>query len=320
MIESYKQKRSHAKALLKLIRLKTLFWFGISTCYGFASVILNSSPPFHFSYLVLTIVFANIGAIIVNDIGDIQVDSKSIEISKRSRPLVTGEITKKEAIKLSAIAFSLSLAISMLYGISATLFSITIIIFALSYSLPPFKFCARPYGSILYWIALCIVCYLLMVLSLENINRQFSLEFTGTLLTRKQGWVFIIGIILFMGIAEIIAKDLRDKINDADGGRNTFVNYAGVELSTKILILFAWLGLILWIEALYLSDLYPNSISAWLCMAIGVVTCIRIHALSTVLMKSFNQNAAIKLHKEWTYAYAAMQVLTFTSFYFKESS
>lgn len=304
-------------AFIKLIRPKTLLWFCVSTCYGFASVILNSAPPLHFVFLVLTIVFANIGAIIVNDIGDIEVDSKSSELSKRTRPLVTGEIKKGEAIILAVTFFLLSILTSFFYGLSAIIFSIVIIILALSYSLPPFKFCARPYSSILYWIVLCALCYLLMVLSLENINNGFIVINQGKLLDSKPGTIFIIGIILFMGIAEIIAKDLRDFINDAEGGRNTYVYFVGVEIATKVLIFFAWFGYILWIESLYLRGMFPTSLSAWLCAFVGFFWCVRVHLYSLRLMKKYEQTVAIKIHQEWTYAYALMQFLTFASYYYK---
>jgi len=304
-------------SFLKLIRPKTLLWFCVSTCYGFASIILNTSPPFHFIFLVLTIVFANIAAIIVNDIGDVEVDAKSPEFSKKTRPLVTGAITMKEAKILSAVFYLLSILTSLFYGLSATLFSVVIILSSLSYSLPPFKFCAKPYSSILYWILLCPLCYFLMVLSLENINNGFTLIYRSPLWKSTPGLVFITGIILFMGIAEIIAKDLRDLINDAEGGRNTYVNFVGIEIATKILIFFAWFGFILWVESLYLSGAFPNSIAAWICTTVGFSWCFHIYLVSLRLVKEFHQPTAAKLHIQWTYVYAIMQALTFTSFLLK---
>jgi 4-hydroxybenzoate polyprenyltransferase len=237
-------------AFISLIRPKTLVWFCIATCFGFASIIQGEIPNTDFIFLVLTIVFANIGAIIVNDIGDIKVDKLSPEQAKRSRPLVTGEISITEAKMLAAIFFTLSLITSLAYDIRATIFSVVVILFSLSYSLPPTKFCARPYGSILYWVFLCLSCYLLMLNALSTSEKTISFYFDYT-----PGWIFIGGIILYMGIAEIIAKDLRDMVNDKEGGRNTFVNFVGAETSSRAMIFFAWLGFILWIEALYLAEL-----------------------------------------------------------------
>lgn len=156
-----------------------------------------------------------------------------------------------------------------------------------------------------------------MLLSLENPNKGFVLTYTGILWKSAQGRIFITGIILFMGIAEILAKDLRDKINDAEGGRNTFVNYVGVELSTKILIFFAWFGYILWMVALYLGAMFPYSIAAWFCLVIGLIWCVQIYILCSRLTKEFNQVTAATLHERWTYVYTLMQVLTFVSFCFK---
>jgi len=306
-----------SRSFIKLIRPYTLLWFCISTCYGFASVILDEAPPFTFAYLVLTIVFANIAAIIVNDIGDIEVDKRSPELSKQTRPLATGAISLRTATVLAAIFYSLSLATSFLYGMSAAIFSIVIIVCSLSYSLPPLKMCARPYGSILYWVLLCPICYCLMVISLENINSGFALTYHDTLWRPMRGYVFIMGVILFFGIAEVIAKDLRDLTNDAEGGRNTYVNFVGVEPSVRILVFFAWCGFALWVAALYLSGMFPTSIAAWLCSIVGLLWCLRVHVWGLRLMKGFDQVLASRLHIQWTYAYASMQGLTFASYYFR---
>jgi 4-hydroxybenzoate polyprenyltransferase len=298
-----------ASSILKLIRPKTLFWFSVTTCFGFASLIQQKIPDTHFFYLVLTIVFANIGAIIINDIADIEVDKKSPEEGKRLRPLVTGIVSKKEAIIIVLVSFSFSLFISTFYDFRATIFSIIVIVFSLTYSLPPTKFCARPFASILYWIVLCIVCYFLMLNALTISGKTIF-----SYLNYTAGWVFISGIILFMGIAEIMAKDLRDLINDKEGGRNTFVNYAGVSLSSRIMLLFSWFGFILWMESLYLTGRFSGSIFGILCFILGFFWCIRITVVSLKLSKQFNQQIVAKLHQQWTYIYATMQVLTFLSF------
>jgi 4-hydroxybenzoate polyprenyltransferase len=128
------------------------------------------------------------------------------------------------------------------------------------------------------------------------------------------GWIFISGIILYMGIAEIIAKDLRDLDNDREGGRNTFVNFAGVETSSRVMIFFSWIGFILWMEALYLSGSFNGSAFPILCFATGLFWCCRITFIAMKLTTEFNQPLAASLHQNWTYSYAAMQMLTFLSF------
>jgi len=276
---------------------------------AFGAVIQNGVPSISFIYIIITIIFANIGAIIVNDLGDIEVDRKSLEESKRLRPLVTGQISRKEALLFSVSAFIISLAISLLYDMRATIFSIVVIVFSLSYSLPPTKFCARPYASIVYWILLCIFCYLLMLNVLTSGNNTFN-----KLFYYSPGWLFISGIIFFMGIAEIIAKDLRDFENDREGGRNTYVNFVGIEMSSRIMIFFSWFGFILWMQALYMSNRLPASIFGILCFLIGFAWCIQITIAGLNFIKGYNQPSAARLHQNWTYYYAAMQILTFLSF------
>jgi 4-hydroxybenzoate polyprenyltransferase len=274
-------------------------------------------PDKQFLLLVITIVFANIGAIIINDIADTKVDSKSLELVKRMRPLVTGEIRKNKAIILALLFFILSLSTSFLYGFSATIFSSVIIIFSITYSLPPLHFSARPISSILYWIILCIVCYVLMVYSLENENNLRKVSISGMVLKSKQGLLFLSSIILFMGIAEVLAKDIRDKINDVKGGRNTFVNYVGIKFSSKIIIVCTWGGTVFWGITLYESNLLPKSISAWILILVGGMWSYQVTKYSIRLIKKFNQKTATNLHSQWTKIYFIMQLLTISSFYFK---
>ena len=297
------------QAVIQLIRPKTLIWFCIATCLGFVGIVQREIPNPDFFFLLLSIMFANIGAIITNDIGDVMVDSYSQEISKRSRPIVTGTVKMQEAKILASIFYLLSIIISVGFGWRATLFVIVIILFSLTYSLPPTKFSSRPFWSIFYWILLCIVCYLLMLNALSTPERSIYQYFQYT-----PGWIFISGIIFYMGIAEIISKDLRDLTNDEKGGRKTFVLTVGSNVASRVMLLFTWLGLILWFEALYLSVDLSANIAALGCIIVGFLWCSRITVLSFKLSERFNQPLAANLHQHWTYAYAVMQILTFLTF------
>lgn len=262
---------------------------------------------------MLSIVFANIGAIVINDIADIGVDRISDEEKKRMRPLVTGAITVQEGYIIAILFYALSVFVAFLYGPSAVIFSVVIIIFSVSYSLPPFRFCAKPASSMVYWIVLCIVCYGLMVLCLENIQSSNQLLYTGRLWAVPEGWLFIAAVILFMAIAEVISKDIRDIRNDVAGGRNTFVNFIGTRSAVTVMRVFAWAGFLLWLDVLYSLHLH-YSVFSWAVAVVGVWWCIRIHQLSGVLLKEFKQATAAKLHTEWTTVYAVMQALTVVSF------
>lgn len=301
-------------SFIKVSRIKTLAWFCVSTCLGFSTVILNGLPPAKFIFWMLTVVFANIGAIIINDLGDMEVDNKSHEIGKRNRLITTGAVTKKDAIIYCVLSFSMSILVSFIFGLTATFFSIIILFFSLSYSLHPFKFCARPYGSILFWMILCLVSYFSMILALQNIEGRFEFILTNELILNKSAGIYMLGILLFMGVAEIIAKDLRDKDNDAAGGRNTFVNHAGIQKASIIMVIFAWVGYLLWVDSLYLSGVFPITIGAWLCVISGLFWCIRISQYSFRLNKAYHQPLAAKLHGQWALIYFLMQLFTIISF------
>lgn len=307
-------KTEKLKSFIKLSRIKTLVWFCVATCLGFSTVILNEVPPIKFIIWVLTVIFANIGAIIINDLGDIPVDSKSHEFDKRNRPIASGAVSKKEAIIYCILSFSMSIAVSFIFGLTATFFSLIILLFSLSYSLKPFKFCARPYASILFWVILCLVSYFSMILALQNMDSRYGFTFTDEFIYSKSAGIYTLGILLFMGIAEIIAKDIRDKENDAEGGRNTFVNHSGMRRASTIMIFFAWAGYLLWVNSLSLANVFPGTIAAWLCAIVGFLWCIRIGQYSLALTKQYQQPLAARLHGQWALVYFFMQLFTIIAF------
>lgn len=294
------------KLILNIIRLKTLLWFTVSTCLGFSAIILQNIPEADFIYLITTIALVNIGAILINDIGDIKIDQASVEQSKQNRPITSGRISIKTGWVLIFILFILSIIVSLFHSISVTMFAVVVMIFSFTYSLPPFRFCGKPIWSILFWVLLMASCYLLMVKALTG---NFNVVST----THSISLVFILAIISFMGIAEIIAKDLRDYENDALGGRNTFVNYIGIRKATYVMIFTAWLGYCLWVLSLFLSNKMGNTF-AIICTFLGFIWCIYVTLTSEIIAKKFKQETAKNLHERWTYVYGLMQLLTFLSF------
>lgn len=300
--------------ILKLTRPITVLWFSGLTNLGFATVILKQLPDSRFIYWILTGALANVSAIIVNDLSDIKTDTLSKEVTKKSRPITSGAISKKEAIIICVIFYIASIFVSLIYGLSATLYAITIGVASILYSLHPFKMCGRPLASILFWIFLCIVCFVLLSIGLENINSRASIHFSNSNLKNSHSIIFMLGILTFMGIAEIISKDIRDMENDFHGGRNTFVNFAGINKATIFMIIFAFIGLFLWIWSFSLSDRLSMNIYAWLCSILGLAWCIKLLSYRAKLVKLYDQSVASRLHINWIVVYSLMIVFTILSY------
>ncbi|QHI38042.1 1,4-dihydroxy-2-naphthoate octaprenyltransferase [Kordia antarctica] len=292
--------------ILAIIKPKVLLWFTVSTCLGFSAMILQKVPDYNFVFLVVVISLVNIGAILINDIGDIDVDMASPELSKRDRLIASGKISEKTAWSYVCIVFLLALVISIFHSIYAFVFVMIIMVFSYVYSIPPLRFCERPYGSILYWIILIGTCYIMMYITLnESIEVSIISQFSSV--------VFTSGVVFFIGIAEIIAKDLRDYKNDIIGGRNTFVNHLGIRKVCWVMIVTAWIGIILWGLSFFISS-NPINIFSSMCIVVGIIWCIRVTTRGISLIKKYHQPLAKTLHADWTMIYAIMQILTFLAF------
>lgn len=182
------------------IRPWTLSWFTVSTTLGFACVMIGEFPPPQFLGLVLIIALSNIGAIVLNDIADRDIDSASIEEAKRSRPIASGVVSVASAKRLAVFFFASALLAALPLGWQSLLFVVIMLIFSMVYSLKPFSLSGHPYWSIGFWILLCVVMYFMFALNLQSLGVE--------VLNHHNGLMFLLAIILFMGIAEILAKDL----------------------------------------------------------------------------------------------------------------
>jgi 4-hydroxybenzoate polyprenyltransferase len=136
----YLSKINNIKPYLNLVRLFTLLApFIISFCIMLASFFYNDNKNV-FSYLYtiflpasFSLAFLNAASNALNQITDIRSD----KISKPYRPLIQGNIKKKQALSLSIILYCLSLILSFFVNIAFFIIIILILFFTITYSIPP---------------------------------------------------------------------------------------------------------------------------------------------------------------------------------------
>ncbi len=290
----------------QFIRPWPLFWLSITTSYAFAGVLLGNSPPMRFGLLVIAIIMCNVMATVVNDIADIQVDRLSTERHKRDRPIASGRVSLRRARQIAVLFFVGSFIIAGFLGPEALALVLVVNCFSLCYSLKPFSFSGRPISSIAFWVLLCIVVYSLFTHALSGL--------ASDQISHRAGLVFIVAITLYMGVAEIVSKDLRDLSCDQEGGRRTFVKQVGVRLSTWIMVVAAWIGLMFWVLTLHEKAVFEASTAAQVAIAVGFVWCGAVTWLAERLRRDYSQFIAKWLHTGWTQSYAVMQILTYIAF------
>ncbi len=298
-------------AISRFARPKTVLWFTVSTVMGFSALLLSAPPPARFFFVLLPIILLNVGAIITNDIADFSVDRHSPDPAKTSRPLVSGLVNINEAIVIASLSFGMALIMSAFISRWTFLFSVAITILAVVYSLPPFKLSSSRLGSLLFWPFMCVVCYAFWICLVDE-AAPTSPE--GNLLWRKpEGWMFLGAVVTFMGVGEIISKDLRDLDCDRLGGRRTFVESLKLEHSTRLMALSCWLGAGLWVGTLYMAG-RTATVPSVLLLIVSVDWCIKLTRSSQTLRQAYDRQLAMAIHEQWTRVYAVMQFLTAATF------
>ncbi|GAB4019840.1 hypothetical protein GCM10028808_58980 [Spirosoma migulaei] len=307
------------KAILSLIRPRTILWVSVGSAYGFATVLLGHFPPKEFTLFVISACLCHAVAIIWNDISDIEIDRASEEKIKRERPLVSGVLSKGEAIAISIVLYTLALLIGGLHSNLLLSFIIGAGILCYSYSFKPLYLSGHTYSSVLFWVISGIISYIFLTLFLSNesVTKIFDLNFYGNnkMLISTRGIMFIISTILYIGIGYILSKDLRDLDTDLLGGKLTFANTINLKVTLNILLTLSFIGILLWnsifiTEGAFMSSVFPI---CFLCLSFSSI--LEIYAtVSSMLKNGFDKKSAISMSINWMDNYLLLQLFTILSF------
>lgn len=100
-----------------------------------ASLLLVNGPSLSLILPIISFSFAMIAFNTLNNITDIEID----RINKPTRPLVTGSITKNQAILFMVFSFAISLISAFLIGMLAFYLALSYLALAILYSVKPFR-------------------------------------------------------------------------------------------------------------------------------------------------------------------------------------
>jgi 4-hydroxybenzoate polyprenyltransferase len=227
---------------IKLTRPLAVFWLDFLPAVTLFVVIMGHLPSYGFLLFILGIMLFDLTSSTVNDITDFESDRRSIEPNRKQRPIVRGVISKKAASNRAILLFIIGCAIFVYLSYYNSpliiLFAILLGLLGLQYSLPPLRMGASPVLSFLFWPFLWIIYYMLLI-------SYLGLESVGS------GVLYLVSVILFMGLAEPLAKDIRDVDNDRAGGKITTVVCLGVKRSAVASLILSVTGSLMWIYTLY---------------------------------------------------------------------
>jgi 4-hydroxybenzoate polyprenyltransferase len=219
---------------LRLLRPTTRLWLDTITPIAALMALTGGAP--RLATVVLFILAMNLihaAAHIFNDLEDAETDRRSSELLRASRPLAQESLSRRTAATegwcLAALGVGLAFAMTPLFG----LFILLLTGMTLMNELPPVRVQSRTYLAQVY-----------TTLGLTGLMLAAAYVVKDAQLARATP--FLLFIVIYLGLAETLVKDVRDVDNDAVGGKlTTAVKYgasraAGWAVSAYALAAFSW--------------------------------------------------------------------------------
>ena len=158
---------------IRLLRPIAWITFLFPLSAGFGLGVTSKSNPFHVIFAFIAFICWMSFCFVINAIGDKEVDKfhdgRCKDMNLAHQPLVTGEITEKEALHIGMIFLFSSLLFAWLISYFFFLLMLIVDVFGYVYSMPPMRFKTKPIGDILC-NALSVVAIFIAGLSMGGAN------------------------------------------------------------------------------------------------------------------------------------------------------
>ncbi len=280
-----------------------LLWLDVFVGFASFSVLVRGVPTTHFLLFILCSLLSDAGACTLNDIGDVDSDRLSSESSRTDRPMVKGTVGKRAAKIQAYVLFSMGLLLALYLDIYVFIFAFSLVILSHQYSMKPLKMNGRPFISQIFWVAFAVLYYCAVsayLLHYENIPFENIIN----------GLYFLSVMVLFLAIAETLAKDLRDIDNDRDSGKRTTTVFIGPGRSAMISFCISTLGIVLWAYPYF--KVYDPGIFLLVPISFIVVSWIGVSLFLCVsIAKDYSKKRARQLHLGYLLTLTCVLLLTY---------
>ena len=107
-------------------------------------------------------IFAHLGATLISDSADVDVDAASMEGSRSNRVLVTGKGHARDLITVGYFLLALAVMCAFYFGYVVGVVVLIAILIALAYSTRPLLLSGRPVWPQIIWPVLWLIMYFLL--------------------------------------------------------------------------------------------------------------------------------------------------------------
>lgn len=291
------------RAHFTLMRPVQLVWFDIFIGMASLTLLVQGMPGWHALLFILTSLLTDAGACTLNDVGDIKSDRISMEWSRKGRPLCRGTASVKAARVQAVVLFALGLGLAMYLNIYLFLFTAGLVIMSHQYSMGPLKLDGRPFLSQVFWIIFAFLYYGAVSSYVMHYN---GVEWSGIV----NGLPFLAVLVIFVGIAETLAKDLRDLDNDRDSGKITTPVRVGARIAATASFVFSVIGISLWAVPYFIGGGTPIYLLIPIGLLFAAWNAICLY-LCYSIFKNYTKDSSRSLHKGYLLTLTGILTLTF---------
>ena len=209
-------------AHIRTARPTTRLWFDTIMPLTVMLVLTRGALPVRNAMLfLLTMNLVHLAATFFNDVQDAAIDRRSSEVLRRTRPIATGVIPRRLALLEAGIITAVAVFVSALIGWKLALLCVVISGLIALHELPPLRTQSRPILSPVAGV-IGLAAILLSIVTAAGVG------------VGGRSLPFLIYVAIYMGLAEMLVKDIRDVDSDAAGGKTTTAVRYGPARATRI--------------------------------------------------------------------------------------
>lgn len=244
------------RAHIRTARPATRLWFDTIMPITVMVVLTEGNLPLRNALLlVMVMVLFHWAATILNDVQDAETDCQSIEVLRRTRPIATGVISKRVAVLEVGIIGATSVIVAALVNWWLAAYTLGYAVLIAIHELPPTRTQSRPILSPIAGIVglVAILIPIGLVVGFGDLRHT---------------WPFMLFLILYLGLGEMLIKDIRDMDNDAAGGKQTTAVHFGAGKATRFAAIANTITALPW---LWFVSTYPAALPLPLWLATVVL-------------------------------------------------
>lgn len=285
---------ARALSILTATRPITRVWFDLLAPLAMVSLLVTAAIPIQTVAVgAAVIILLHVGATLISDSTDVDVDAASEEKSRAQRVLVTGRGRSLDFRWCGAAMLLGGLGVSFALGATVGLLIVAGAAIAWAYSSPPLSLSGRPFWPQLIWPALWTLMYTAIAVSCQS--DQW-----------RNGVGFAVFVALFMGVGEGITQDIHDLDNDAAGGRRTTPGVLGVKRSIRVALAAQTLAAAAW---MWFCIQYPMPLYSTIIGTLAIVVWLGVFtAQARILQRSYSKSVAKWTHYGAIYAFSVVNV------------